>query len=233
MLIACLYAPNGNPQPGPKFDYKLAWHDALRGACGGAAGGRRAGGAGGRLQHRAGAARHLSDELLRRQRAGAAGEPGGLARLLAQGWTDALRTVHPEGTVYTFWDYRRNRWERDGGMRLDHLLLSPELARRLTGAGVDRGRARARRTPATTRRPGSSWASRPGSGDPDAARIASLGSLRRAYAARRRGAARCSPGRSAGVSVQVSRKRPPRIRRAGAGGRWRSRRGGAGARRRR
>ena len=60
------------------------------------------------------------------------------ARLLAQGWTDAVRAVHPEGAVYTFWDYRRMRWERDGGMRLDHFLLSPEVAGRLRGAGVDR-----------------------------------------------------------------------------------------------
>jgi exodeoxyribonuclease-3 len=60
------------------------------------------------------------------------------ARLLGQGWKDALRAVFPDETVYTFWDYRRNRWERNGGMRLDHLLLSPALAPRLLAAGVDR-----------------------------------------------------------------------------------------------
>ena len=54
----------------------------------------------------------------------------GTAALLAQGWTDALRAMHPEGPAFTFWDYRRNRWERDGGMRLDHLLLSPDTSRR-------------------------------------------------------------------------------------------------------
>ena len=59
-------------------------------------------------------------------------------RLLDLGWTDAIRAVHPEGPVYTFWDYRRNRWQRDGGMRLDHLLLSPATAARLADAGVDR-----------------------------------------------------------------------------------------------
>ena len=59
-------------------------------------------------------------------------------RLLDQGWTDAIRKIHPKETVYTFWDYRRNRWQRDAGLRLDHLLLSKKLARRLTGAGVDR-----------------------------------------------------------------------------------------------
>ena len=59
-------------------------------------------------------------------------------RLLDQGWTDALRALHPEAAVYTFWDYRRNRWPRNAGLRLDHLLLSPDLAPRLTAAGVDR-----------------------------------------------------------------------------------------------
>lgn len=58
--------------------------------------------------------------------------------LLDQGWTDAIRAVHPEGAVYTFWHYMRNRWERDAGLRLDHLLLSPQATKRLVGAGVDR-----------------------------------------------------------------------------------------------
>src|SRR5947207_11151291 len=60
------------------------------------------------------------------------------ARLLKQGWTDALRTLHPDERIYTFWDYMRNRWPRDAGLRLDHILLSPDLAARLTAAGVDR-----------------------------------------------------------------------------------------------
>ena len=60
------------------------------------------------------------------------------ARLLAQGWTDAIRKMHPDEQVFTFWDYMRNRWERNGGMRLDHLLLSKPLAKRLKAAGVDR-----------------------------------------------------------------------------------------------
>ena len=59
-------------------------------------------------------------------------------RLLEQGWTDAIRRVHPDATVYTFWDYRRNRWQRNGGLRLDHLLLGPGLGERLADAGVDR-----------------------------------------------------------------------------------------------
>jgi exodeoxyribonuclease-3 len=60
------------------------------------------------------------------------------ARLLKQGWTDALRTVHPSERIYTFWDYKRNRWPRDAGLRLDHILLSPAIAPRLDDAGVDR-----------------------------------------------------------------------------------------------
>ena len=60
------------------------------------------------------------------------------AALIKQGWTDAIRTLHPEAPMYTFWDYKRNRWPRDAGLRLDHLLLSPQLAPRLKKAGVDR-----------------------------------------------------------------------------------------------
>lgn len=59
-------------------------------------------------------------------------------RLVAQGWTDALRAMHPTGSLYTFWDYKRDRWPRDAGLRLDHLLLSPTLAKRLVDAGVDK-----------------------------------------------------------------------------------------------
>ena len=59
-------------------------------------------------------------------------------RLLAQGWTDAVRALHPKEPMYTFWDYMRKRWERDGGLRLDHVLLSPVLKERLQSAGVDR-----------------------------------------------------------------------------------------------
>ena len=60
------------------------------------------------------------------------------ARLVAQGWTDAIRAAHPDETIYTFWDYLRHAWDRNAGLRLDHLLLSPALAGRLTAAGVDR-----------------------------------------------------------------------------------------------
>ena len=69
------------------------------------------------------------------------GRHGGAAfrRLLDQGWTDALQTAHPEAPLYTFWDYKRDRWARDAGLRIDHLLLSPQVTARLTGVGVDRG----------------------------------------------------------------------------------------------
>ena len=138
IIIACLYAPNGNPQPGPKFDYKLAWLKRLR----------------------AHAAKFVKQELpvvlagdynvtptvrdiyaTRSWDKDALTQPksrAAFAALVAQGWTDALRTLHPEQPMYTFWDYKRNRWQRDAGLRLDHLLLSPSLAPRLAKAGVDR-----------------------------------------------------------------------------------------------
>jgi exodeoxyribonuclease-3 len=139
VLVASLYAPNGNPQPGPKFDRKLAWMARLD-------------------AHAAGLIEtglpvvlagdynvvpeprdlyptHSYDDNALVQPAPRAAYAG----LLAQGWTDALRALHPdEDRLFTFWDYRRNRWQRDGGMRLDHLLLSPALAPRLTAADVSR-----------------------------------------------------------------------------------------------
>jgi exodeoxyribonuclease-3 len=138
VLIACLYLPNGNPQPGPKFDYKLAWFKRLR-------------------TH---AAKLLKQDLpvvlagdynvaptpfdiypTRSWDNNALIQPKSRAAfgsLIAQGWTDAIRTLHPKQPMYTFWDYKRNRWPRDAGLRLDHLLVSPALAPRLSKAGVDR-----------------------------------------------------------------------------------------------
>jgi exodeoxyribonuclease III len=138
VLIASLYAPNGNPQPGPKFAYKLAWLARLA---------RHAT----RLL-KSGApvvlagdynvvptdfdiypTKSWDDDALVQPESRAA-----FARIVRQGWTDAIRKLHPDEPMYTFWDYMRNRWPRDKGLRLDHFLLSPELARRLTDAGVDR-----------------------------------------------------------------------------------------------
>jgi exodeoxyribonuclease-3 len=138
VLIACIYLPNGNPQPGPKFDYKLAWFERLT--------------AHAAELYAAGVPAVLAgdynvvptdrdiyptkswanDALLQPESRAA------FARLVDQGWTDAIRTLHPLEPMFTFWDYKRNRWERDAGLRLDHLLLSPALAGRLLAAGVDR-----------------------------------------------------------------------------------------------
>ncbi|HEY9216612.1 MAG TPA: exodeoxyribonuclease III [Phenylobacterium sp.] len=138
VLIGCLYLPNGNPQPGPKFAYKLAWFERL-------------------IAHAAallasGApvvlagdynvvptpfdiypSTSYADNALVQPQSRAA-----YARLLAQGWTDAVRTLHPGTPMFSFWDYKRQRWERDAGLRLDHLLLSPGVVPRLSAAGVDR-----------------------------------------------------------------------------------------------
>ncbi|EIK52156.1 exodeoxyribonuclease III [Stutzerimonas stutzeri TS44] len=138
VTVASLYLPNGNPQPGPKFDYKLAWFERL-------------------LAHAAGLLASGQPLVLagdynvvptdadiynpRSWRKDALLQPESrdcYARLLAQGWTDALRWRYPDQPVYTFWDYFRQHWQKDSGLRIDHLLLSPELAPRLRDAGVDR-----------------------------------------------------------------------------------------------
>ena len=138
ILIGGLYLPNGNPRPGPKFDYKLRWFDRL-------------------IAHAADLLdtglpvmlagdfnvipteldvykpeRWLDDALFAPEVRSA------YARLVEQGWTDALRTLHPAERIYTFWDYFRNAYARDAGLRIDHFLLSPALAGRLIHAQVDR-----------------------------------------------------------------------------------------------
>jgi exodeoxyribonuclease III len=137
LVVCCLYLPNGNPQPGPKFDYKLKWFERL-------------------IEHASGLVRSehpvvmagdynvvptdfdiynprswLKDALLQPETREC------YARLLAQGWTDALRKKHPEEAVFTFWDYFRQHWQRNAGLRIDHLLLNPVLAPCLQEAGVD------------------------------------------------------------------------------------------------
>jgi exodeoxyribonuclease-3 len=138
VLIACLYLPNGNPQPGPKFAYKLAWFERLI--------------AHAAELHAAAVPAVLAGDYnvvptdldiypTQSWANNALLQPASraaFARLLDQGWTDAIRTLHPAERIYTFWDYKRNRWQRDAGLRLDHLLLSPALAGRLVAAGVDR-----------------------------------------------------------------------------------------------
>ena len=138
LLVGCLYLPNGNPAPGPKFEYKLAWFDALQSH----AASLLASGAPVVLAgdynvmpteldvHKP--ERWVADALFRREVRDA------YARLVAQGWTDALRKLHPEDRIYTFWDFFRNTYARDAGLRIDHLLLSPSVAGRLAEAGVSR-----------------------------------------------------------------------------------------------
>lgn len=138
VLIACIYLPNGNPQPGPKFDYKLQWFDRL-------------------IEHAATLQGIDAPVVL-------AGDfnvvPTGFdiyptkswdndalvqpaprerfKRLIEQGWTDAIRTLHPQEPMYTFWHYLRNRWQRNAGLRIDHVLLNPSAAAMLADAGVDK-----------------------------------------------------------------------------------------------
>lgn len=137
ILVGCLYLPNGNPQPGPKFEYKLRWFDCL-------------------IEHAKGLldSEHpallagdfnvvptdldiydprswLKDALLQPQ------SRDRYQRLLDQGWADAIRYLHPDARVYTFWDYFRNHWARNAGLRIDHLLLNRQLAPYLKAAGVD------------------------------------------------------------------------------------------------
>lgn len=138
VLIASLYLPNGNPQPGPKFSYKLDWFDRL-------------------IDHAAGllhdgvpavlagdfnvvptdfdiySMKSWVKDALTQPKPRAA-----FAQLVDMGWTDALRMLHPDKPMFTFWSYLRNRWPRDAGLRLDHLLLSPAILPRLTASGVDR-----------------------------------------------------------------------------------------------
>jgi exodeoxyribonuclease-3 len=138
ILIGCLYAPNGNPQPGPKFNYKLAWLERIR-------------------KH---AAKLMKDDVP----AVLAGDYNvvptpfdiyaskswvndalvqpesrtAFKRIVDQGWTDAVRSLHPDEPMYTFWHYLRKRWERDAGLRIDHLLVSPPLSGKLSDAGMNR-----------------------------------------------------------------------------------------------
>lgn len=144
--IASIYLPNGNPQPGPKFDYKLRWFDRLNGRAAELfaleapvilAGDYNVIPTDQDIAN----PQAMADDALMQPQSRAA-----FRRLAAQGWTDGLRSVHPQGPLWTFWDYQAGAWQRDAGFRIDHLMLSPEVADRLVGAGVDkdhRGREKA------------------------------------------------------------------------------------------
>jgi len=138
IVVGCLYLPNGNPAPGPKFDYKLAWFERLT--------------------------NHAKDLLKSNQPVVLTGDynvmptemdvykperwvddalfrpetRAAFKKLVEQGWTDAMRKLYPNDKIYTFWDYFRNAYARDAGLRIDHFLLSPHVDKRLVAAGVDR-----------------------------------------------------------------------------------------------
>lgn len=138
ILIACLYAPNGNPQPGPKFAYKLAWLARLsRHAVELAKSGAPVVLAGDfnvvPTDRDIYPTRSWKDDALVQPESRRA-----FQGLIEQGWLDAIRALHPDAPMYTFWDYKRNRWARDAGLRIDHLLLGADVATRLADAGVDR-----------------------------------------------------------------------------------------------
>ncbi len=138
VLVACLYLPNGNPAPGPKFDYKLAWFERfISHAAGLMASGAPVVLAGDfnviPTERDVYKPERWGDDALFRPETREA-----FQRLMAQGWSDALRTMHPDATIYTFWDYFRNAYGRNAGLRIDHLLLSPALRPALTASDVDR-----------------------------------------------------------------------------------------------
>ena len=138
LIVGCLYLPNGNPQPGPKFDYKLAWFERLIEHAKELYGSRKPAVLAGDYnviptdKDVYNPTSWRKDALMQPETRDA------YQRLLAQGWTDALRARHPDETIYTFWDFFRNHWQRNAGLRIDHLLLSDELAPRLVDANVDR-----------------------------------------------------------------------------------------------
>ena len=138
LIVGCLYLPNGNPAPGPKFDYKLRWFDRLRAHARDLIGEDVPVVLAGDYNVMPTdldvykPERWVDDALFRPEVKAA------YADLLAQGWTDAVRALHPDERIYTFWDYFRNAFARNAGLRIDHLLLSPEVAPRLRTAGVDR-----------------------------------------------------------------------------------------------
>jgi len=138
IVVGCLYLPNGNPAPGPKFDYKLRWFERLTAHAAGLL-------ASGRPVVLTGdynvmptdmdvykPEKWVEDALFRPEVRAA------FHALVAQGWTDAIRTLYPTEKIYTFWDYFRNAYGRDAGLRIDHFLLGPAVSKRLKAGGVNR-----------------------------------------------------------------------------------------------
>jgi exodeoxyribonuclease III len=138
LIVGCLYLPNGNPAPGPKFDYKLAWFKRLTKHAKELIGSGEPAALVGDFNVMPTELdvykpeRWVDDALFRPDVRAA------YAQLLKQGWTDSIRTLFGEKRIYTFWDFFRNAYARNAGLRIDHLLLSPELAPRLVAGGVDR-----------------------------------------------------------------------------------------------
>ncbi len=146
LRVACIYLPNGNPQPGPKFDYKLRWMERLQARMAQIAAEEVPAVVIGDYNvipndHDIWSPRAMADDALMQPESRDA-----YARLMARGWTDAIALHNPGGGVWTYWDYQAGAWQRDHGFRIDHALLSPELADRLVACGVDkehRGREKA------------------------------------------------------------------------------------------
>ena len=139
-IVVALYLPNGNPQPGPKFDGKNAWFDRMtRHAQSLFETGLPAVLAGDWNVVPTDDVADIYDTRSWRDDALLQPEPrAAWQSLLDQGWVDAIRRLYPDAPLYTFWDYLRQRWPRDAGLRIDHVLLSAPLAEALTGAGVDK-----------------------------------------------------------------------------------------------
>ena len=138
VLVGCLYLPNGNPRPGPKFDYKLAWTRRFEARAAELVGMDEPVVLAGDYNIIPTDADVYAPERWRDDALFAPEAKAAHARILEQGWTDALRRLHPDETIYTFWKYWRGAFERDAGLRIDHLLLNRPAAKRLKGAGVDR-----------------------------------------------------------------------------------------------
>jgi exodeoxyribonuclease III len=138
IIIASIYLPNGNPHPGPKFDFKLSWFERLNARAALLLAGERPVVLAGDYNVIPTDADVWKPEAMASDALMQPESRAAFRRLAAQGWTDALKTRHPNAPTWTFWDYQMNGWARDAGFRIDHLMLSPEAADRLADAGVDR-----------------------------------------------------------------------------------------------